>query len=233
MMREDIEIKILIVEDESIVAIEIESYIKKLGYSVVDICSNATDAIDSMRKHGADIILMDIYLKGDMDGIETAREIDSLYPKAKIIFLTANIDEETIDRAICIDPVAYLSKPYNRQELIAAIKIAKNRILNEDKSSISSSHLLLDHEFSYDIDRASLYCSNEMIILSQKEGALLNLLIRNKNKVVDYYTIENVIWPNKTTNTNTIRTLVKRVRQKLKYQFIKTITSRGYMINIP
>jgi len=64
--------------------------------------------------------------------------------------------------------------------------------------------------------------------LTKKETNLLELFIENKNNIVDFYTIENTIWPEKDTNTNTIRTLVKRLRQKLKHKFITTVSSQGY-----
>jgi DNA-binding response OmpR family regulator len=72
-----------------------------------------------------------------------------------------------------------------------------------------------------------------MINLTKKESILLELFIAHKNNLLDFYTIENSIWPDKETNTNTLRTLVKRLRQKLKHKFIETVSSRGYtfMIN--
>ena len=67
------EMNILIVEDESIVAMEIESYIKKLHYSIVGICSNAKDTLHLISKHNhVDIVLMDICIKGEIDGVDTA-----------------------------------------------------------------------------------------------------------------------------------------------------------------
>ena len=92
--------------------------------------------------------------------------------------------------------------------------------------------MILDHEFSYDPDNHTLYCCNELISLTKKENELLELFLNNKNNIVDFYTIENTIWPDKETNTNTIRTLVKRLRQKLKHKFIESVPSRGYTFMI-
>ena len=223
------EINILIVEDESIVAMEIESYIRKLGYIVVDICSNANDAFHSMETHKVDIILMDICIKGTLDGIETAEIVKKQYPKIEIIFLTAHLDDYNVDRAIEIDPTAYLSKPFNREELRVFLKIAIRKLEHTDiQKNINSNHMVLDYEFSYDISTSTLYCCFEIIHLTKKETDLLELFIANKNNIVDFYTIENAIWPDKDSNTNTIRTLVKRLRQKLKHKFISTVSSRGY-----
>ncbi len=227
------EINILIVEDESIVAMEIESYIKKLGYTVVDTCSNAKDTLDLIVKKKIDIVLMDISIKGDLDGIDTAILIKKSQPKTEIIFLTAHLDDYNVDRAITVNPTAYLSKPFNREELRIFFKIALNKINNnviaEEKHP---NHIIFDDEFSYNHDSNTLYCCHEIINLTKKESDFLELLIANKNNVVDFYTIENTLWPDKEPNSNTIRTLVRRLRQKLKHKFIKTVSSRGYKLNI-
>ncbi len=222
---------ILIVEDESIVAMEIEDYIKKLGCGVVDSCSNAQDALCVISEQKVDIVLMDICINGEMDGIETAMRIKQNHPHIEIIFLTAHLDDYNVDRAIEVNPTAYLSKPFNREELRIFLKIAQRKInKNMKHSSQYKNHIHFDEEFSYDASNAQLYCCHEMIRLTKKESELLALLVKNKNKTVDFYTIENTIWPDKESNANTIRTLIKRLRQKLKHKFIETVSSRGYRL---
>lgn len=71
-----------------------------------------------------------------------------------------------------------------------------------------------------------------MINLTKKESDFLELLIKNRNNVVDFHTIENTLWPDKESNSNTIRTLTKRLPQKLKHKFIETVPSRGYRLDI-
>ncbi len=227
------ETNILIVEDESIVAMEIESYLTKLGYSVIGTCSSAEDALKTVTDNHVDIVMMDICIKGNVDGVKTAEIIKKSYPLIEIIFLTAHLDDYNVDRAIKTDPTAYLSKPFNREELSVFLKIALHKINKNTSTNISNKHtIILDYEFSYDPINHILYCCNEIINLTKKENELLELLIKNKNNLLDFYSIENAIWPNKNTNTNTIRTLVKRLRQKLKHKFIETISSRGYKLTI-
>ena len=224
-------INILIVEDESIVAMEIESYIHKLGYTVVDTCSNAQDAFKAVEQKDVDIIMMDICIKGELDGVETAAIIKKSHPHIEIIFLTAHLDDYNVDRAIEINPVAYLSKPFNREELRVFLKIALRKIHTNTSNTLNyDHHIILDDEFSYDPNNSTLYCCFEIINLTKKENDLLELLLENKNNVIDFYTIENALWPDKETNANTIRTLVKRLRQKLKHKFIETVSSRGYRL---
>ncbi|MBD3792371.1 MAG: response regulator [Campylobacterales bacterium] len=226
--------KILIVEDENISAMELEHYITSLGYHSAGIASNAKSAQDLVKKEKPDLVLMDICIKGENDGIETASMITESNPLIKIIFLTAYTDNYNIDRAVKIDPVAYLSKPYNRQELIASIKIAQYKINNKHViySPVDITLLKLDEEFSYDEEHNTLYYFDTIVNLTKKETDLLSLFIHHKNKIVDHYTIENTLWPTKEANSNTIRTLVRRLRPKLKYRFIKTIPSQGYTLNM-
>jgi len=227
-------INILIVEDESIVTMELESYIETLGYSIISVCSNSDDVLKTISNNKINIIIMDICINGDIDGIETAEIIMKHYPSIEIIFLTAHLDDYNVDRAINIDPIAYLSKPFNREELRVFLKIALRKINKDNTININNKHIIiLDHEFSYNQLDNTLYCCNENINLTKKEYDLLRLLMENRNHLIDYYTIENTIWPDKPTNANTIRTLIKRLRQKLKHKFIETISSRGYKLTIP
>jgi len=227
------DINILIVEDESIVAMEIESHLTKLGYNVIDTCSNAKDVLKAVNDNHIDIIMMDICIKGHMDGVETAEIIKKSHPHIEILFLTANLDDYNVDRAIKTDPTAYLSKPFNREELRVFLKIALHKI-NKNTSTDTDNEriIILDHEFSYDTINHTLYYCNEIINLTKKENELLELFIKNKNNLLDYYIIESTIWPDKTTNANTVRTLIKRLRQKLKHKFIETVSSRGYKLTI-
>jgi len=227
------EMKVLIVEDESIIAMEIESYIKKLEYPVIDICSNAKDALRIAKEEIVNIVLMDICIKGDMDGIETAAQMKKAYPLIEIIFLTAHMDDYNVDRAIELDPIAYLSKPFNRKDLGVFLKIATQKITKKyTRIAHKGTHIMLDHEFCYNKKDLTLYCCNEPIHLTKKESELLDILIRNRNQIVERYTIENILWPGKETSQNTINTLVKRVREKLKNKFIETISAQGYKLSI-
>jgi len=214
---------VLIVEDEFIVALEIESFLKQQNIEVVAIVSSAMEAIEVIKKQRVDLILMDIYLEGEIDGIEAAKRIKELNSFIQIIFLSANSDMLNIDRAIDSNPITYLSKPFNRKELYAAISLAKKKI----------SHIIkLDEDFCYDKKSHILYEHNKIVSLSNKESLLLALFIKNINTLVTNYMIENEIWPDKEANSNTIRTLIKRLRAKLNHKFITTLTSQGYIFSL-
>lgn len=115
--------KILIVEDEGVVALQIKSDLEQMGYSVTDICVTGEQAIGSFEKIRPDLVLMDITLKGQMDGIETAGQINERYD-VPVIYLTAHSAGSTIERAKMTAPYGYILKPFNARELSIAVEMA-------------------------------------------------------------------------------------------------------------
>ncbi len=115
--------RILIVEDEVVVTKVLSLKLKDLGYEVAGIVNNAIDAIAEAKRLKPDLILMDIMLKGDMDGIEAAGEIRKS-SDVPVIFLTAFSDEDTLSRAKITSPFGYVIKPFEEREIRISIEIA-------------------------------------------------------------------------------------------------------------
>ena len=115
--------RILVVEDETIVALDLQNSLKVLGYEVVGTTTSGAEAIAKSEKTHPDLVLMDIILKGDMDGIQTAETIH-VRMNVPVIFLTACIDENTLQRAKITEPFGYLIKPFEERELHSHIEIA-------------------------------------------------------------------------------------------------------------
>lgn len=116
-------IKIGIVEDELLIARTIIATIHDLGYEVTEAAVNFEEAIELMEGERPDLMLLDINLNEDKDGIDIASAINEQF-KLPFIFLTANSDQGTIERAKRVKPHAYLIKPFQKEELYAAIEIA-------------------------------------------------------------------------------------------------------------
>lgn len=114
---------ILIVEDESIVAMDMAYQLQEMGYRVCAIADNGNDAIALAEQHHPTVVLMDIIIKGNMDGIDTARHIGHRF-HIPVIFLTAYSDPHTVERAAQTAPYGYLTKPFQASELRAAIEVA-------------------------------------------------------------------------------------------------------------
>ncbi len=124
------QIKVLVVEDEMIIGAKISMYLTDLGYEVTEIIPRGEEVLFHVKENTPDIILMDINLKGKLDGIETAmliqKEID-----IPIIYLTANTDDATFARAKPTRPYSFISKPFKQLDLKHALALASERILTE------------------------------------------------------------------------------------------------------
>ncbi|MDH3454351.1 MAG: response regulator [Desulfuromonadales bacterium] len=134
MQNEPSSKSILIVEDESIIAMEIESRLQKLGYRVLAIAQDGEEAIAKVDELKPDLVLMDIYLKGPMDGVEATEAIRKKH-ELPIIYLTANTDEQTFQRAKVTEPFGYLLKPFEERELHTTIEIALYKAKTERELS--------------------------------------------------------------------------------------------------
>ncbi|QWR78099.1 response regulator [Candidatus Magnetomonas plexicatena] len=119
-------IRVIIVEDEIIVARDIEMKLKKIGYNVLDIVTTAEEAIQKAGELSPDLMLMDITLEGKMDGIEGAAKIEELY-NIPIVYLTAHTDIETLGRARITEPYGYIVKPFAVRDLLVAVSMALYR----------------------------------------------------------------------------------------------------------
>ncbi|QWR77262.1 response regulator [Candidatus Magnetomonas plexicatena] len=130
-------IRVVVVEDEIIVARDIEMKLKKLGYNVLDIAASGEEAIQKAGDLLPDLMLMDITLEGDMDGIEAAGQIDALY-NIPIVYLTAHTDLDTLSRARTTEPYGYIIKPFAIRDLLVTISMAlykhrmeaRNKVIN-------------------------------------------------------------------------------------------------------
>jgi len=118
--------KILVVEDERIVAMHLKQQLERLGYNVSAMVTTGEQALKQIRDLRPDVVLMDIHIEGDFDGIETASRIppDVLLP---VIYLTAYSEEATLERARATKPYGYLLKPFSERELHASIQMVLER----------------------------------------------------------------------------------------------------------
>jgi PAS domain S-box len=118
--------KILIVEDEGLVAKNIQSRLKRLGYAIVALASSGEEAIRKAEETHPDLVLMDIILEGDMDGVEAAKQIYSRF-NIPVVYLTAYADDDTLRRAKITQPFGYILKPFEAKELHSVIEIALHK----------------------------------------------------------------------------------------------------------
>ncbi|MCP1715028.1 signal transduction histidine kinase [Methanocalculus alkaliphilus] len=123
--------KVWIVEDEAIIAMDLKKRLQAMGYTVLGISGYAEDAIEKVRQYTPDLVMMDIILKGEMDGI-TAAEIIRRELNIPVVYLTAYDDERTVQRAEETEPFGYIVKPFEEQNLRMVIEIALYRELEKE-----------------------------------------------------------------------------------------------------
>jgi signal transduction histidine kinase len=151
-------IRILIVEDEPVIALDIEESLLALGYEVVAVVDCAEAALSAVRQVQPDLVLMDIHLRGEQDGIETAAKLRQQHC-LPIVFLTAHADEATLSQAKQIQPFGYIVKPFETRDLSVTIEVALSRyqaecsiqklLAKEKELSALKTHFvsLISHEF--------------------------------------------------------------------------------------
>jgi PAS domain S-box-containing protein len=124
--------QILVVEDESVVAMDIQDRLESLGYGVVATVATGKRAIEKAGSLRPDLVLMDIQLQGEMDGVQAADEIRRCY-HIPVVYLTANADHPTLERAKLTDPFGYIIKPFEERELHTAVEMALYKHRTEQK----------------------------------------------------------------------------------------------------
>jgi PAS domain S-box-containing protein len=134
--------RILVVEDESIVAKDIQKTLEKLGYEVPATASSAAMAYEKLEAVHPDLVFLDIKLKGEEDGIDIAGHIKERY-NIPVIFLTSYVDQETLDRAKVTEPYGYIVKPFNESDLkttveMALFKFSRDREVRDDQQRLAN-----------------------------------------------------------------------------------------------
>jgi len=224
-------LNILIVEDESIIALEMSDTLKKLGCSSVITTTKPQTAYKYIKTKDINLILMDINLNTDITGIELYKTFNT---DTKIIYITAYKDDITIAQAIETNPLGYLIKPHNEDELKVLLKLASYKMGISDYIYKSSNNLItLGESYFFNLQEEKLYFNDVYINLGIKELKLLKILIEAKGSVVSFSVIEDILWNGELANNSTLRTIIYRLRGKLEYKLIKTVFNQGIKLNRP
>ncbi len=170
-------LNIFIVEDESIVAKDIQHSLTKLGYNVVGVANNGNDAIDKITELAPDLVLMDIMIKGPLTGIEVTEKIKEKM-NVPVIFLTAYADEGTLSRAKVMEPYGYILKPFKEIDLHSTIEMA---VYKHQKDAA----LMKERDFLYSL------------VENKEERSRDIIFVKSNNRIVkinlkDVYYIETV-----------------------------------------
>jgi len=169
--------KILVVEDERIIAKDIKMSLEGLGYDVCALVASGEDVIEMAKRENPDLLLMDIMLKGEIDGIETVNQLRS-HLDVPVVYLTAYADDNILQRAKVTEPMGYLIKPFKDRELHSAIEMALYKHRMEAKREKAYEEL----EMKVEERTAELFMANEVLEkeIEVRMGTELALIERGK-----------------------------------------------------
>lgn len=248
-------IKILIVEDESIIALNLKETLIELGYEPCGIAPNRCKTIALLEKGiQPDLILMDIYLKGPTTGIELAKELKITMPEVPVIFLTANSELATIKEASKAFSYGYIIKPYKKPSLHAAIEVAIAKVNEDNKKrekldAIENINKTLEHQLTvnrdknhrtvqlkygylYDKETNILYYGDEPVKLTSKEKSIIDLLCNSAGHFISQDQMEYAIWQDEPAGYAAFRSVLFRLRSKVHKDLITNQNNTGYKIEL-
>ncbi|MCF2489169.1 response regulator transcription factor [Dyadobacter sp. CY347] len=219
--------KILVVEDEQKLAGFIHQGLQKAGY-LVETSNNGSEALSMVASETFDLILLDLMLPG-MTGIEMLKNMRAFNISCPVIILSALSGTPQIVEALDLGAVDYIKKPFEWEELLARIRILQRKIFASESTKIRINNL------SVDLMARQVMRSDTQIILTAKEFALLEYLIRNINRVVSKVQILENVWNmDFDPESNIVEVYMHQLRRKIDKGFdnplIQTVVGVGYKL---
>lgn len=197
-------IKILVVEDEIIIADNICKTLQSLEYDVLEPALNYSEAIQTIEKEKPDIAILDIQLSGKKTGIDLAKKINDIY-RFPFIFLSANADLNTVKKAKEVNPYAYLVKPFSKNELFTSIEVAIHnfsRSINDN--STTQDAIFIKQKNSYDKVKF------DEVLFIKSDHIYIEINCKAGKKLI-------------------VRTSLNEINEKLNDNFVRI--QRGYIVN--
>ena len=220
---------ILYIEDDVEVSRHFTVILEKLGVHVF-YAKDYHDANKLFKKNRFDFIITDIRLP-DNTGIEFIKHVRSFDTKIPIVITSGYSETEYLLDAIEYDVSKYFIKPFKEMELFEFLDIEADKLKNDQ--SMTTTTVNLKNGFKYSYDKKSFIKNDEDIKLSTQEILLVELLIKNKDKIIEYKTLQEELSKNKSKiSLDTLRTVVKNIRKKTYNNIITTLSGIGYKINL-
>ena len=225
--------KVLIVDDEEHIVELLQFNLVNAGYKVIT-ANNGLDALKKVKENKPDLLLLDLMLPG-MDGLDVCKEIkrDKETSKTSIIMLTAKSEE--LDKILGLELGAddYITKPFSIRELLARVKA----VLRRSNSDEISEEIYELGRLKVAFERHEVLINNEKVELTLKEFELLEILIKNKGKILRRETLLDKVWGYEYIGeTRTVDVHIRYLRKKIEDddknpKFIETIRGVGYRFN--
>jgi DNA-binding response OmpR family regulator len=224
-------LRILVVEDEQRIAQFLRKGLAEKGYTV-ETAGDADAALERVSSSPFDLLILDLLLPGSRDGLELCREIRARGLGPKILMLTARDTVENKIEGLDAGADDYLVKPFSFRELLARLRALLRRTEVAEPGPIASG------EISYDPDSREVVRGGETVRLTAREGALFELLLRRRGKVVPRSEIQARVWEDSfDLSTNIIDVYINALRKKLesggREKLIQTVRGVGYRLRPP
>jgi DNA-binding response OmpR family regulator len=217
--------KILVIEDDSMVALHTKQAISFLGHQVVECVKNGEDALRAAEEHEIDLVVSDIQIEGEMDGLACSKILQDRYG-VPVILISAHNDIPTLQRATDIELAGYLIKPFREDELKTLLDLVELKV----KSNRHEKRKIINKDYNYCPQHKTLYNNDTAVELTIKELSFLETLIDAKGAIVSYEHVEYNVWNGEYTSDEARRQLVYRFRQKLPAFPLKLIKGVGYKL---
>ncbi|PHO13579.1 transcriptional regulator [Malaciobacter marinus] len=227
--------RVLLVEDEED-AREILSFYLDTIFDEVQIACDGQEGLNIYKKYyeeekSFDLVLTDIKMP-NKDGLTMVEDITKLNDEQKFIIVSAYKDEEYLFKSIGLNIISYFVKPLEIKTVMAILKKVKSKVLEDKSKNKNLSEIInLNKTYSFNTKTNLLYKKDELIHLSKKETLLLKALITNIKQIKTKEFLKKSIWNDTNTSDATMRTVIKRVKDKVSDDdFISSIKGIGYII---
>ena len=217
--------KILLLEDELMLSDSIEEYLEGEGHSVTTFF-DGLEAFASIQKNSYDLLILDINVPG-LDGLSFLEHIHKLKIHTPSIYISALVDIEEISRAYNLGCYDYLKKPFHLKEL--ALRLDRIVLSNE----VPRVQLRLSKNYSYDQEHSTLLLHGVAQTLTKRQSQIIDLLARNRGRVVDFEQFNTYVWDDIAVDNATIRAEINRLKKFLQEDVINNVRGMGYMIEKP
>jgi DNA-binding response OmpR family regulator len=217
--------KILILEDETVLALSMQEFLEDSGYTVTCF-TNSNEAYDAIYEHTYDLYLLDVKVPGDKNGFEMLEELRKDGNKTPAIFITSLTNIDDLSRGYECGACDYIRKPFD----LAELKLRVEQVVKTQCFSSSDEIIELPFGYAYDVKKMKLTLNGESLVLAKTETKILELLIKQRGSVVSCEMFWEEVWGEWIDSAN-IRVQVGNLRKKLEKDFIKNVRGVGYSID--
>ncbi len=226
---------IVIIEDEVITQRYLQDIFQQLGVTVSGCFDSADETLRQLKHITCDLILMDINIKGHMDGIQLAREI-LLQQEVPIVFITAHNDDETVEELLELAPYGFIAKPFSSKDIVVTLQVAYKRYLTYSQHirecTKDDNMIVITPTYTYAKQQQLLYKDGVLVKLNLKQRQLLSVLLEYPNQAVSYEQLVLTLWGEEQIADSALRTLVYSIRKLLPDFPIVSHSKLGYELMI-